>query len=37
MLQCYQQFIDPAIDTSSAENAFYMDGALLCQSVRQLA
>ena len=31
MLQCYQRLIDPTIDATSAENAFYLDGNHLCQ------
>lgn len=31
MLQCYQQLIDPTIDATSPENAFFLDGDQLCQ------
>ena len=33
MLQCYKEFIDDTIDTTSPENAYYMEGSLLCQFV----
>lgn len=33
MLQCYKEHIDDTIDVTSPENAYYMEGALLCQSV----
>ncbi|CAF1049391.1 unnamed protein product [Adineta ricciae] len=32
MLQCYKEFIDDTIDTTSPENAYYMEGSLLCQA-----
>ncbi|UJR29773.1 hypothetical protein I4U23_017320 [Adineta vaga] len=32
MLQCYKEFIDGTIDVTSPENAYYMEGALLCQA-----
>jgi hypothetical protein len=33
MLQCYKEHIDETTDVTSPENAYYMDGALLCQFV----
>jgi hypothetical protein len=33
MLQCYKEYIDDTIDVTSPENAYYMEGTLLCQSV----
>jgi len=33
MLRCYQEHIDSNIDATSAENAYYMEGSLLCQFV----
>jgi hypothetical protein len=31
MLQCYKEHIDDTIDATSPENAYYMEGSLLCQ------
>jgi hypothetical protein len=31
MLECYKQNIDETIDSSLVENAYFMDGSLLCQ------
>ncbi len=33
MLQCYKEYIDDTIDVTSPENAYYMEGAVLCESV----
>ena len=33
MLRCYKEYIDDTIDVTSPENAYYMEGALLCQFV----
>lgn len=33
MLRCYQEHIDSNIDVTSPENAYYMEGSLLCQFV----
>ncbi len=33
MLQCYKEHIDDTIDVTSPENAYYMEGSLLCQFV----
>lgn len=33
MLQCYKEYIDQMVDVTSPENAFYMEGSLLCQFV----
>ena len=33
MLQCYKEYIDQTVDITSPENAFYMEGSLLCQFV----
>lgn len=33
MLKCYKDFIDDTIDLTSPENAYYMEGSLLCQFV----
>ena len=32
-LQCYKEIIDETVEVASDENEFYVDGALLCQSV----
>jgi len=32
MLECYKEHIDDTIDITSPENAYYMEGALLCQA-----
>jgi hypothetical protein len=31
MLECYKQNIDQTIDSNLVENAYFMDGSLLCQ------
>lgn len=33
MLQCYKEHIDETTDTTSPENAYFMDGQILCQFV----
>ncbi len=33
MLQCYKEHIDDTIDVTSPENAYYMEGSLLCEFV----
>ncbi len=33
MLKCYKENIDSKIDATSVENAYFMDGNLLCQFV----
>ncbi|CAM2727460.1 unnamed protein product [Rotaria socialis] len=32
MLECYKNYIDDTIDLTSPENAYYMEGSLLCQA-----
>ncbi|CAF0982545.1 unnamed protein product [Adineta steineri] len=32
MLKCYKEYIDDTIDITSPENAYYMEGTLLCQA-----
>ncbi|CAF1094546.1 unnamed protein product [Rotaria sordida] len=32
MLQCYKQYIDDQFDLTSPENAYFMEGSLLCQA-----
>ncbi|UJR17909.1 hypothetical protein I4U23_004808 [Adineta vaga] len=35
MLECYKKHIDNKIDTSSVENAYFMEGSNLCQAYNQ--
>jgi hypothetical protein len=34
MLKCYKDNIDQKTDVTTAENAYFMDGSLLCQFVK---
>ncbi|CAF2015692.1 unnamed protein product [Rotaria magnacalcarata] len=37
MLECYKKYIDDTIDLTSPENAYYMEGSLLCQAYNKSA